>query len=317
MSGIAGRPSVHVSASTGLPGPETTLAGFNFRKHRREDVTLVGRMCRIVAGRGCVRSRIDVVTGGVTVVCGDSMKYIDFGLTSMTFDHDRVRSDGGIDALDSPPRDVMDEEALKPETLARNAPRLETVVQLLNNPALTRVYVYVCYWGPVAPPEIMEALDISKSTTYEYVDRLVDLGLVDRDDSTRPQKLTADPIVIVEQYAPIVITPTVLHALALQEVDEDIAYFIDRYGIGKLIAALRGAGLHFAGKTTQRMVAADIDVRETEATMIIYALKPALAVGRDHDPFFEYLFPDVDDEMDLPDLEEISDAPTHSSDLDR
>ncbi|MDB2276135.1 helix-turn-helix domain-containing protein [Halorubrum ezzemoulense] len=235
----------------------------------------------------------------------------------MTSDHDRVRSDGGIDALDSPPRDVMDEEALKPETLAQNAPRLETVVQLLNHPALARVYVYVCYWGPVAPAEIMETLDLSKSTTYEYVDQLVDLGLVDRDDSTRPQQLTADPIIIVEQYAPIVITPTVLHALALQEVDEDIEYFIDRYGIGKLIAALRGSGLHFAGKTTQRMVAADIDVRETEAMMIIYALKPALAVGRDHDPFFEYLFPDVDDEMDLPDLDEISDAPTHSSDLNR
>ena len=244
------------------------------------------------------------------------MKYIDFERTDMTPDPNRVRSDGGIDTLNPPPIDVMDEETLEPETLAQNAPRLETVVQLLNRPALTRVYVYICYWGPVAPPEIMEALDLSKSTTYEYVDQLVDLGLTDRDDSTRPQQLTADPIIIVEQYVPIVITPTVLHALALQEIDEDIEYFMDRYGLGKLIAALRGAGLHFAGKTTQRMVASDIDVRETEAMMIIYALKPALAVGREHDPFFEYLFPDVHDEMDLPDLDEGAGAPAHSSDLD-
>jgi len=235
----------------------------------------------------------------------------------MTANHDRVRPDGGIDALDPPPMDVMDEETLKPETLAQNAPRLETVIQLLNHPALARVYVYVCYWGPVTPPEIMEALDLSKSTTYEYVDQLVDLGLVDRDDSTRPQQLTADPIIIVEQYVPIVITPTVLHALALQEVDEDVEYFVDRHGLGKLIAALRGAGLHFAGGTTQRMVASDIDVRETEAMMIINALKPALAVGRDHDPFFEHLFPDVHDEMDLPNLDEISGAPANSSDSDR
>jgi len=248
---------------------------------------------------------------------GGSLKYMDFELIGMTSDRDRVRPDGGIDALDPPPMDVMDEEMLKPETLAQNAPRLETVVQLLNHPALARVYVYVCYWGPVAPPEIMETLELSKSTTYEYVDRLVDLGLVERDDSTRPQQLTADPVIIAEQYVPIVITPTVLHALALQEIDEDVEYFMDRYGLGKLIAALRGAGLHFAGKTTQRMVATDIDVRETEAMMIIYALKPALAVGRDHDPFFEYLFPDVHDEMDLPDLDEISGAPAHSSDPDR
>ncbi|SFS09758.1 Sugar-specific transcriptional regulator TrmB [Halomicrobium zhouii] len=235
----------------------------------------------------------------------------------MTANHDRVRADGGIDALDPPPMDVMDEETLKPETLAQNAPRLETVIQLLNHPALARVYVYVCYWGPVTPPEIMEALDLSKSTTYEYVDQLVDLGLVDRDDSTRPQQLIADPIIIVEQYVPIVITPTVLHALALQEVDEDVEYFVDRHGLGKLIAALRGAGLHFAGGTTQRMVASDIDVRETEAMMIINALKPALAVGRDHDPFFEHLFPNVHDEMDLPNLDENDGSPTSSSDPDR
>ena len=253
----------------------------------------------------------------LSIGCGvGSLKYTNFELGSMTTDHNNIRPDGGIDALDPPPMDVMDKETLEPERLAQNAPRLETVVQLLNRPALTRVYVYVCYWGPVAPPEIMETLELSKSTTYEYIDTLVDLGLVDRDDSTRPQQLTADPIIIAEQFVPIVITPTVLHALALQEVDEDVEYFMDRYGPGKLIAALRGAGLHFAGKTTQRMVGSDIDVRDTEAMMIIYALKPALAVGREHDPFFEYLFPDVHDEIDLPELDEIADSPSNASDLD-
>ena len=235
----------------------------------------------------------------------------------MAPDRTHIRPDGGIDTLDPPPVDVLTEETLAPETLAENAPRLETVVELLNHSALARVYIYICYWGPVAPPEAMEALDLSKSTTYEYVDRLVDLGLVDRDDSMRPQQLTADPVIIVEQYVPIVITPTVLHALALQEVDEDVAYFMDRYGLGKLIAALRGAGLHFAGNTTQRMVATNIDVRETEAMMVIYGLTPALAVGREHDPFFQHLFPDVHDEMELPDLDDVDDAPMHSSDSDR
>ena len=211
----------------------------------------------------------------------------------------------------------MDEETLEPETLAQNASQLETVVELLNRPALARVYIYVCYWGSVTPPQVMDALDLSKSTTYEYIDQLVELDLIDRDDSTRPQQLSAEPVLLVEQYAPIVITPTVLHALSLQEIDEDVEYFIERYGLGKLIAALRGAGLHFAGKTTQRMVATDIDVRATEAMMIIYALKPALTVGRDHDPFFEYLFPDVDDEMDLPAAEDVSGTVGDSSDPDQ
>jgi hypothetical protein len=65
------------------------------------------------------------------------------------------------------------------------------------------------------------------------------------------------------------------------------------------------------------MVASDIDVRETEAMMIIYALKPALAVGREHDPFFTYLFPDVHENMELPDLDDVADAPAPSMDSER
>jgi hypothetical protein len=38
-------------------------------------------------------------------------------------------------------------------------------VKLLNRPALTHVYVYICYCGPVTPLEAMEALDRSKYST--------------------------------------------------------------------------------------------------------------------------------------------------------
>jgi hypothetical protein len=74
-----------------------------------------------------------------------------------------------IDTLD-PPTDALNEETLAPKALAQNAPRLETIVELLNHPALTRVYVYICYWGPVSPPEVMDGLELSKSTTYELLD---------------------------------------------------------------------------------------------------------------------------------------------------
>lgn len=222
-----------------------------------------------------------------------------------------LRPDGGLGTLDPPPFNELDEQSFAPAALARNAAGLETIIGLLTNAALARVYVYICYWGPVTPTTIQASLDLSKSTTYEYLDRLETLGLVDRDDSTRPQQVTAEPVILVEQAIPLVITPTVIHAFALQEVDDDVAYFVERYGVGKLIAALRGAGLHYAGTRTQRMVGSEIDVRDTEAMLIINALKPVLLVGREHDPYFRYLFPDVHDEMELPDLEAVETTPAH------
>lgn len=85
---------------------------------------------------------------------------------------------------------------------------------------------------------------------------------------------------------------------------------VDRHGLGKLGAALRGAGLHYAGKMTQRMVASEIDIPDTESMMIVYALVPTLAVGRDYDPYFEYLFPDVHDQLELLDLDAHETSPT-------
>ena len=50
--------------------------------------------------------------------------------------------------------------------------------------------------------------------------------------------------------------------------------------------------------------------------MIIYALVPALAVGREQDPYFEYLFLDVHDQMDLPDLDVQETSPAQPDDVE-
>ncbi|ERH13288.1 MAG: hypothetical protein J07HB67_02326, partial [halophilic archaeon J07HB67] len=84
----------------------------------------------------------------------------------------------------------------------------------------------------------------------------------------------------------------------------------DRHGLGTLVATLRGAGLHYAGEATRRSVAADVGVRPTEAMLVIEALAPVLAVGRERDPYFEALFPDIETEMELPNLDDHTTTPT-------
>lgn len=181
-----------------------------------------------------------------------------------------------------------------PHDLEMGINQLATVGRLLDHPELARVYVYTCYYGPVTRPEIKAALDIPKTTVYDHVETLEALGIVTL-AGDRPVEVTADPVRITTDG--IVVTPTILHAVALQEVDEDVSYFVERHGVGKLAAAVRQAGLHYAGQITQRMAADPLAIPTGEAISIILALKPALAVGQEYDPYFDVIFPEISDDI--------------------
>jgi hypothetical protein len=71
--------------------------------------------------------------------------FMDFEQVSTTTSRDRndIRTDGASGVVDPPPVDALNEDSLDPATLARTAPRLETVVKLLNQPSLARIYTYI------------------------------------------------------------------------------------------------------------------------------------------------------------------------------
>lgn len=169
---------------------------------------------------------------------------------------------------------------------------------LLQQPRLARSYVYICYYGPTTVQELIDTLDVARATAYDDVEELETLSLVERDESNRPHELTAESFAFVDQEE-LAITPTVLHAVALTEIDDDLAYFQNRYGIGRLTQALRLAGKHYAGQLTQRQVAEELDVAPAEGMAVVQALRPALAAGQKFDPYFDRLFPDITDEIDV------------------
>lgn len=169
---------------------------------------------------------------------------------------------------------------------------------LLQQPRLARNYVYICYYGPTTVQELIDALDVARATAYDDVEHLETLSLVERDESTRPHELTAESFAFVDQEE-LAITPTVLHAVALTEIDDDLAYFQNRYGTGRLVRGLRSAGEHYAGQLTQRQVAEELGVAPAEGMAIVQALRPALAAGQEFDPYFGRLFPDIADEIDV------------------
>ena len=174
---------------------------------------------------------------------------------------------------------------------------------LLQQPRLARSYVYICYYGPTTVQELIDTLDVARATAYDDVEQLETLSLVERDESTRPHELTAESFAFVDQDQ-LAITPTVLHAVALTEIDDDLAYFQNRYGIGRLTQALRLAGKHYAGQLTQRQIAEELGVAPAEGMAVVQALRPALAAGQKFDPYFDRLFPDISDEVDV-DIEHV------------
>ena len=169
---------------------------------------------------------------------------------------------------------------------------------LLQNPRLAREYVYLCYYGPTTIQELINELEVARATAYDDVEQLERLGVVDRDESTRPHQLTATSFAFVDGHD-VAITPTLIHAVALTEFDDDAAYFYDRHGLGTLTTAVRTAAKYYAGELTQRMAATKLGVQPAEGMAIIYALRPVLEAGREHDPYFEQLISVDPDALDF------------------
>jgi hypothetical protein len=159
---------------------------------------------------------------------------------------------------------------------------------LLQNSRLAREYVYLCYYGLTTIQELIDELEIARATAYDDIERLEQLGVVDRDESTRPHQLTATLFAFVDGRE-VAITPTLIHAVALTEFDDDAAYFHDRHGLGTLTTAVQAAAKYYASELTQRMASTEMGVQPAEGIAIIYALRPVLEAGREHDPYFEQL----------------------------
>lgn len=178
---------------------------------------------------------------------------------------------------------------------------------LLQHPRLARAYVYVTYYGPVTIQDLIDDLDLARATAYDDVETLESMDLVSRDASSRPHELTGVAFAFSDDEN-VVITPTVLHGVALSELDDDVDAFLHRYGVSTLVRAVRASGDYYAGDRTQRMVADELDVAPAEGMAIVYALGPALAAGQRHDPYFDRLFPDIGDDIDVDDAPDDPDA---------
>lgn len=157
---------------------------------------------------------------------------------------------------------------------------------LLRTPELARLYTFVLWNGPVTVDRIKRDLDVPHSTAYKYVGTLEEVGVLTRDESERPARVSVDPVrlVLETDAGRIRATPAFVAAIGRQVSDEDVATFVDRHGVAKLGAALHYAFRIEAGDLTQRTAASRLGVHPVEGTTVLGALRDLLDDLPDAEP---------------------------------
>ncbi|OAQ52952.1 hypothetical protein HTG_08980 [Natrinema mahii] len=156
--------------------------------------------------------------------------------------------------------------------------QLRTVADLLETPALARIYAHVLLEGPVTVGDVVADLEVPQGTAYDYVRRLEAAGVVERLGDERPYEYDAEPITLTlsTDGESRTITPALIAAVARREADEDIDVYIDRHGLDGLAAALDYAREYVDGAVNHRIAARELGCSPLEAEIVLQALEPVV-----------------------------------------
>lgn len=168
---------------------------------------------------------------------------------------------------------------------------LLSVAQLLQEPRLARLYTFVLRNGAVTIDDVVDELEIPRTTAYSDTATLVELGVLNRDESQKTHTYSAHPITLTasldgDEYT---VTPTVVDAFGRAPQDPDLALLIERYGPGKLAAVLTYAIPYADGALSERVAARELDLQPAFAIAALQALREVVLEMESVDPFFDEL----------------------------
>ncbi|MBX0325894.1 helix-turn-helix domain-containing protein [Halomicroarcula sp. F13] len=166
---------------------------------------------------------------------------------------------------------------------------LLSIAQLLEEPRLARLYTFVLQEGEVTVEDITASLDLPRTTAYSDTGTLVDLGVLTRDDDQKTHTYSAVPITLTatldgDEYT---ITPTLIAAFGRSPHDQDLDLLIEKYGLGKLGAALTYAIPYTNGNVSERVAARELDLQYAFGVAVLQALRDVVHEMESIDPYFE------------------------------
>ena len=166
---------------------------------------------------------------------------------------------------------------------------LLSVAQLLEEPRLARLYTFVLREGEVTIDDIVDELEMPRTTAYSDAGTLVELGVLTRNEEQKTHTHSAVPITLTanldgDEYT---ITPTLIEAFGRSTRDPDLDLLIERHGLGKLATALTYAIPYAEGEMSERVAARELDLQQAFAIAALQALRDVVLDMKTVDPYFE------------------------------
>lgn len=169
------------------------------------------------------------------------------------------------------------------------------VSDIITNRRLARVYTHVIEQEEITVAELTERLDSSRTTVYEDVGRVRDLGLLECVTDTQPHRYRATEVAMTVEADETTyeITPVLIAALAYSEYNDNLELYVDRHGVSGLASALDYARDYLQGRMNARIMARELDITVVEAETILQELRDVIRTVE----------PDLDEPLDVDELD--------------
>jgi hypothetical protein len=166
---------------------------------------------------------------------------------------------------------------------------LMSVAQLLEEPRLARLYTFVLREDETTIDDIVVSLDIPRTTAYSDMGKLVELGVLTRDEAEKTHTYSAVPITLTadldgDEYT---VTPTLIEAVGRSPQDQNLDLLLEKHGLGKLAAALTYALPYVDGGMSERVAARELDLQYAFAIAVLHALRDVVQDMKPADPYFD------------------------------
>lgn len=161
---------------------------------------------------------------------------------------------------------------------------IPTFAELLDNAALAALYTAIRHESTATGPELVETMDVSKKTVYDYLHKLERAGLIrqiDDNSGTAEYAAEAFELTITVRETEVTITPELIEAIAQKDEYPTIERVLDEHGITTFALVYDLVNAHADGDVTIRQIAELTDLSTGTAYDLVAALYSILSLGDD------------------------------------